>query len=1106
MKDLLLDDLNQAQREAVTHGEGPLLIVAGAGTGKTTVITRRIAWLIRDGYAKGDEILGLTFTDKAAGEMEERVDRLLPMGYVDLWISTFHSFGERLLRAHAIDIGLPNEFKLLDTTAQWLLVRKNFQKFDLDYYRPLGNPTKFIHALIKHFSRAKDEGVTPDDYLNHVEELKLNLDQGEATGGAVISHRGTKSLRTKEASNAPSASVETAADRHPPLKVRGGDGGGVIIGGEEESDAGRLEEIARAYKVYEQLLLDEGALDFGDLIMYTLRLLKTRPKILARYQRQFKYILVDEFQDTNWAQYELVKLFAPQFGLGQFFSGRDQTALAPNPSKNRPPLTEEGYGGNLTVVADDDQSIYRFRGAAMSNILQFKKDYPRATSVVLTQNYRSAQAILDLSYQFIQKNNPNRLEAQQGIVKKLISAGNEAAKIREFVAKTGEEETQMVINTIAKIKQSEPALTWNDFAVLVRANSQADAFIQALNRAQIPSQYVASKGLYTKGVILDVVNWLKLLDNYHESASMWRVLNIPCFKIPWDDMVELTSHAHRKSISLYEALRSARAIAAISTDGHRAITVVLGLIERQTQAVRSLSVGKVVLQFLEESGYLGFLTKLPEAEAKEQLSYLDQFYKAISAFEQSLPHASVKQFLEAHEMELESGDAGSLENAFEEGPEAVKVMTVHAAKGLEFHTVFIVQLVDKRFPSVERADPIELPLALVKEIIPEGEVHMEEERRLLYVAMTRAKQNLIFSRAEDYGGARKKKPSQFLYELGLAGEGDEVKGGKKAEEESRTQTHSLRTQTQAPKSVVDASKGARHEMPSKFSFTQLKAFETCPYQYRFAHILHVPVRGRFTFSFGRTMHQTLQQFFALMRAHEGAQADLFGAASTTRRDGPQSVPPLKVLLQLYEKNWIDDWYESNQHKKEYFEKGKKILEEFHAKLSEEPPLPLYLEQGFNLKIKVSNAPLPPLKVRGGIQKDPVSLSEGGVMSNGEVGEEIITIKGVIDRIDEAEGGVEIIDYKTGRAKDMDTADKDQLLIYQIAAREVLGLKPMRLTYYYLDEQKPVSFLGTEEEIAKIKEKIFKTITEIKSSDFHATPSPNVCKFCDFRGICEFRQL
>ncbi|MEW6611052.1 MAG: UvrD-helicase domain-containing protein [Patescibacteria group bacterium] len=1055
VNDLLLDDLNEAQREAVTFVERPLLIVAGAGTGKTTVITRRIAWLIREGKAKGDEILGLTFTDKAAGEMEERVDRLLPMGYVDLWISTFHSFGERLLRAHAIDIGLPNEFKLLNTTAQWMLVRQNFHKFDLDYYRPLGNPTKFIHALLKHFSRAKDEGVTPDDYLNYVEGLKLNSGAGESAGGAII--------KKSKIQNPKSKMKESLQDDSPI----------------EESDVGRLEEIAKAYKVYEQLLMDAGALDFGDLIMYTVKLLNSRPKILEQYRRQFKYILVDEFQDTNWAQYELVKILAPQFRQGRFFSGRDQTDVTPDPSKNRSPFTEVDVGGEVTVVADDDQSIYRFRGAAMSNILQFKKDYTRAHAVVLTQNYRSSQAILDLSHRFIQKNNPNRLEAQEGIVKALVSAHKSRTQIREIVTKSGEEETNMVVNTIIKMKQDDSALTWNDFAILVRANSQADTFIHALEQAQIPSQYVASKGLYTKAVILDVVNWLKLLDNYHESASLWRVLNIPSFKMPWNDLVEATSHAHKKSMSLYEALKGARALSSVSEEGHRVIVKVLGLIERHTQLARTLAVGKLVLQFLEESGYVAYLAKLPEADAKEQLSYLDQFYKQISVFEQSFPHAGIKQFLETHEMELESGEAGSLENNIEEGPDAVKVMTVHAAKGLEFHTVFIVQLVDKRFPSIERSDPIELPLALVKEIIPEGEVHLEEERRLFYVAMTRAKQNLFFTRAEDYGGARKKKPSQFLYELGLEGE---------AEQEVYKADKSYRTYTSDKLDKSRQSERSQYALPAKFSFTQLKAFETCPYQYRFAHVLHVPVKGRFTFSFGRTMHQTLQQFFALMKDEKGAQADLFGSGRAPSAPKPRTVPPLKDLLELYEKNWIDDWYESRQHKEEYREKGRKILEEFHEKISAQPPQPIYLEQGFHLKIKENDAStVSPSYLKRGI---------GGV----------ITIKGVIDRIDGVEGGVEIIDYKTGRAKDLERADKDQLLIYQIAAREVLGLKPLRLTYYYLDEQKPVSFLGTEEEIEKIKEKILTTVAAIKTSEFPATPSPQVCRFCDFNGICEYRQL
>src|SRR3989344_1981460 len=345
----ILEGLNSEQEHAVTHGDGPLLIVAGAGTGKTTVITKRLAWLIKSGRAKPDHILALTFTDKAAQEMEERVDKLLPYGYTDLWVSTFHSFGERLLHSHALDIGVPYDFKLLSETEQWLLVRQYLNKFNLRYYRPLGNPTKFIHALLRHFSRAKDEEIYPDNYLKYAETVRLNHD--EETARAARPSRAKKKTWEK-ALLAP-----------------------------DDNEAARIEEVANAYHVYQQLLLEQNALDFGDLINYTLKLFCTRPDILNFYRQQFKYILVDEFQDTNWAQYEMVKLLAA-------------------------PLN------NLTLVGDDDQSIYRFRGASMSNILQFKKDYPKAQEVVLIKNYRSAQNILDAAYEFIQLNNPNRLEAQ----------------------------------------------------------------------------------------------------------------------------------------------------------------------------------------------------------------------------------------------------------------------------------------------------------------------------------------------------------------------------------------------------------------------------------------------------------------------------------------------------------------------------------------------------------------------------------------------------------------------------------------------------------------------------------------------------------------------
>ena len=399
-----ISQLNPNQQLAVQHPSGPLILVAGAGTGKTTVITQRIAWLIEKGLAKPDEILALTFTDKAAGEMEERVDKLLPLGYVDLWIQTFHAFAGKILKQHALEIGLPKEFKVLDQTSSWMLVRENLNKFNLDYYRPLGNPTSFIHALINHFSRCKDEAIYPDDYLKYAEELKLDTD--------VTGDKTAKSNKSKKSTLRP-ASPELQTDMT------------------QEID--RLNEVANAYHTYQQLLLEKNALDFGDLINYCLQLFQKRPRLRDLYQQRFKYILVDEFQDTNWAQYELIKLLV----------GPEQ---------------------NIMVVGDDDQAIYKFRGASVSNILAFKKDFPKAGEIYLTDNYRSGQTILDSAYQFIQLNNPDRLEVKlargrvkrdgKKLSKKLISHSDQAGEVIVKQYATSEDEVRGVLEEILNIKNS----------------------------------------------------------------------------------------------------------------------------------------------------------------------------------------------------------------------------------------------------------------------------------------------------------------------------------------------------------------------------------------------------------------------------------------------------------------------------------------------------------------------------------------------------------------------------------------------------------------------------------------------------------------------------
>ncbi len=991
----VLEGLNPEQKEAATYGNGPLLIIAGAGTGKTTVITRRLAWLMLSSKAKPDEILAVTFTEKAAEEMEERVDKLLPYGYVDLWVSTFHSFCEKILHDHAIDLGLPINFKLLNQAQQAMLVRQNFSCFNLDYYRPKGNPTRFIRELVKHFSRAKDELISPEEYLRYAEDLKLDKDSGLSD-----------ELLSKETA--------------------------------------RIREIADAYHTYQQLLLESNALDFGDLISYTIKLFQERPVILKHYQDKFKYILVDEFQDTNWAQYELLKILA-------------------------------GPKNNLTVVADDKQAIYRFRGAAYNNVLHFKEDYPEAKVIFLSLNYRSFQEILDLAYKFIQLNFQEDVSAQSVfrhlLSRSLIAKRNKGAQIEHLHFKTQEEEARGVLKKILELKEKDKDASWDDFAILVRANDQAEIFTQALRWQDMPHQFLASSGLYTKPVILDILAYLKLLDNYHESPALYRVLTSPIFslKLKNEDLINLTYWASRKNQSLYETMEMAAAVPGLSKEGLAEIQKLLGLINKHTQLSRSQSVGRVVFAFLEESGYLNLLSSQAEngsREAIENITWLNQFFKKIEEFEMANSEKTVKNFNLTIEMAIEAGDDGSLQLDLEEGPETIKVMTVHGAKGLEFKYVFIVNLVERRFPTIERKELIELPKPLIKELVPPGDVHLQEERRLFYVAMTRAKNGLFFTSAEDYGGQRKKKLSRFLYELGLV------------KEEPKLPSEPRKIKIPIP-AVVNKRSKSSIVLPSKFSFSQLRAYEVCPLQYKFAFILKIPVRGKHTFSYGQSIHNTLYKFFQrVLEKNKTTQGELISISK------PESAK-IKIditfdeLLKIYEACWLDDWYLDKKHLEEYKAMGKKGLKKFYEEIIKNPPQPKYLELDFNFKLKD------------------------------------YTIKGKMDRVDVLpDGSLEIIDYKTGESPSLNNKeekkiilspeDKEQLLIYQLAGQEIFREKIGRLTYYYLDGGIKVSFLGNAGEMQAMEGKIIKTIEEIKSGSFSPKPSL-MCRYCDFRGICEYRQ-
>ncbi|MBI4117579.1 MAG: ATP-dependent helicase [Parcubacteria group bacterium] len=982
-----LDTLNQAQKEAAMHGAGPLLIVAGAGTGKTTVITSRIAYLIDSGLAKPEEILALTFTDKAAEEMEERVDRLLPYGYFDLWIMTFHAFCERVLQRNGMDIGLPNDFRILSDTERWKLVFENFARFRLDYYRPLGNPTKFIVAMLNHFSKCKDEAIFPESYVEYAKSLKLDADTA------------------LDVKNGPIA--EGSADRN-------------------ETD--RVSEIADAYHTYQNVLLENSALDFGDLITDTLRLFSKRNHILGLYLKQFKYILVDEFQDTNFAQYEIVKMLSSPHN-------------------------------NLVVVGDDDQAIYKFRGASISNILTFKKDYPDAKEIVLTQNYRSSQNILDLAYRCIVHNNPNRLEERLHIEKKLLAHDRKTGTVEYLHFATGDDEVTGVIQKIVEMRE-KTSCAWSDFAILIRSNRAADPFVAAFEAAMIPFTYYASSGLFLKPLIMDLLSYLKLLDDYHESGAMYRVINMDSVGFSREEVMAAMQVARKKAWSLHEVFLRASALG-FSPEFCKNAERIVSLIKKHGQKSRATNASNIFLEAVSDIGVIRGLQKLPEAESLEHFDHLNQLYLFIKRFEETSKDRSLKAFLSHQKFYLEAGDEGALGAKPDDGPDSVKIMTVHGAKGLEFEHVFVVNMVDRRFPTSERKDAILIPSALIKEIIPEGDTHLEEERRLFYVAITRAKASLFFTSAENYGGKRKKKLSRFLHEAGLVNESDTVK---------EIPTHVFggvmlgfpKTKRSEKNALVPA------EIPKHLSFTQIKSFETCPWQYRYAFIVKIPVAGKAAFSFGKTLHSCLQKFFSiLVVAKDRRQGSLFSDAS----EKPLTPPSLEDLMRYYEESWIDEWYENAVQKENYRKKGREILRGFFEKHRDAWPDVLFVEKGFHLKI-------------------------------GDV-----TLRGVMDRVDNVgDGSVKIVDYKTGGVKTEKTVEKDQLLLYQLAASECMGRKVAELEFYYLNENKPLSFLGKEKDLEQLKEKIMQLVAEIRKGVFHPDPAPQKCKYCDYKEICEYRKL
>jgi DNA helicase II / ATP-dependent DNA helicase PcrA len=636
LTDRLLNGMNPEQAEAVKATEGPLLIMAGAGSGKTRVLTHRIAYLMVEKGVNPYNILAITFTNKAAREMKDRISKILGGASEDIWISTFHSMCVRILRRDIDRIGMNRNFTILDSTDQQSVIKSILKAKNID-------PKKFdARSILGSISSAKNELTTPEEF------------------------------------------AKTAGGYYDQV-------------------------VSDVYTEYQKRLRKNQALDFDDLIMTTIQLFQRVPEVLEFYQRKFQYIHVDEYQDTNRAQYMLVKLMASRFQ-------------------------------NLCVVGDSDQSIYRWRGADIANILSFEKDYPRANVILLEQNYRSTKRILQAANEVIQKNSNRK-------PKNLWTENHEGEKISYYRADSEQTEAQFVTGKIKEMMESGKR-KYSDFAILYRTNAQSRVMEEVLLKSNIEYSIVGGIKFYDRKEIKDILAYLRLIANPDDDISLQRVINVPKRGVGATSIDKIARYAQDHDISMFSALEEADFIG-LSPKITKSVIEFKEMVKGYTGMQEYLSVTELVEEILEKSGYIEMLKAEKSIESQSRLENLDEFLSVTKSFEQSNDDKSLVAFLT--DLALVA-DIDKLDDD-DQPKDSVILMTLHAAKGLEFPVVFLMGMEEGVFPHS-------------RSLMEEDE--MEEERRLAYVGITRAEEELYLTNAQMrtlFGQTKMNPVSRFINEI-----------------------------------------------------------------------------------------------------------------------------------------------------------------------------------------------------------------------------------------------------------------------------------------------------------------------------------------------------
>ncbi len=963
--------LNEAQRRAITHGEGPLLVIAGAGTGKTRVITERIRHLLQsDNSLSGENILGLTFTNKAAGEMKARVVRATGERGKKVTLATFHAFCESLLKEAS------PERLMLDKVDHWILLRRNLERLKLEKYRRLADPGQFLNDFVDFFSRCQDELVSCDDYLRYAEGLAAQL---EADRG------GFEEDTFKERAE------EVALQR----------------------------EIALAYRASDELMREKKRVSFGSLITGAVELLETDAKLRRALQEKYRYILVDEFQDTNIAQLRLLELLA-------------------------------GGRKNIIAVGDNDQAIYRFRGASFGSFKLFLERFAgwregqdsTKFRVSLVENYRSTPNILRVATQVITQNT-----VSADFPKKVLSANKEESeKIRIVELDNEHNEARWIVSELLRMRAA--GRKWREFAILYRQHAHRHELVEELCRHKIP--FVISRlSILDHPLVKDVLAYLHLIDSPADDIACARVLAAPAWSLEPTDLVRLAAHARKEKKALYEMLQVPQGQLPFDAS-HAALGKLIEFVSEQRKTLHPRSARGTLADLLE-------WLEVAQRAGPQDRKYVKRLSEFAKEWEPKSETQSLAEFVEYLDYYGQAGGTISLED--DVPGDAVQLMTVHGAKGLEFPQVFLLRVNNKKFPAAERSRVFEFPAALMKEGEPAEQFHIQEERRLFYVALTRAENRLTLTTVTE----KKGKIPVFIEDLLLD---PAIKRRDIYQMKPKLPETPSITKKQSPYAgdplLFPLSEPAKifsriadwalefHPLtpePLALSPSAVSGYRTCPQQYLFSRSWHLREGPKAVLSFGSVMHTTIKRFVDQLR--RGVEL------------------PFEDVARVFDTEWTSAGFEDDYQEQGYKQEGLEQLRVFYTSILATPSQVLELEKSFELPL-----------------------------------ENNVTITGRMDQVNSLGGkDVEIIDYKTGKPKKDADAKKDlQLSLYALAAKEIFEWNPVRLVFHYLQNNQIQVTTRDAKQLDEAQKIVLEAADDIRAGQF--PPNPGfVCRSCAYKPIC-----